>query len=882
MLIMAGRNLVDIRVILLLLLLTLHCHSQSFENGKTHKYSYSTNVVFNEANSGGKKDVGYYLSTEFDLSPVFQAGDEQLMKLQVTSAVLSSVSRPDLTNALATLLKYPVYFEVSDGTVGRVFGPEKESVFCSNLKKGIISLFQMQNKDGNREELDVSGDCKVSYVKTGSTVTKTKHGCQNLEIAGQYINPNKLFGVSVSSTSTTQYEMLGTVIQTAQGIHHSVATVNIKSSINTAATAQQSLQHISSLVGKPTEQGSSIDDKVTHLGKDLGLSLTSTLLPSGTEVQTCLDNCQKPIDVLRNLKESLVSDKLATAESGKAFIELLRTFRNTGKLTIEEILTNTDSYYIVPQLIDVGAATQTPFAQRAMMDLVQFEQDYSTEYPERLLLALAYSTHPGEYLLKDLINLMKKKLPNVNIQESVAMATGAVIHTYCQYPDQCQHEIVKEYKQLIRKMLKDCDDDTCTLRHLRSVGNAGLAEFLPELLTIAQNNKNPAISLAAVQALRRMDKDFLKDQAKVRLVKMYLQITREYDSSVRVAALELLVQLSPTPEEVYSILKSALDNRKEFELSLYTMKRVLDMVNSNNNVRESFLTALKRYDINNYNFFGHRGKSSAYTGLMAAMKDMNSSYYLHQETARTGVMKRSGMDVGVYNDVMIQPVFNFELYAEGLEALIGGGDEEVPEGGPEATAGMTLSLMDVLLRPIEFFRGSGGLMSAVWNAPSEPISALQANLLLHDHSQKLHLSNGLIIDVQVTGVASIDLSGSISISLWYKNSNSLIKTSGAMIINGWMKLESEVLQGGMNFTAESEAVIDFKTDVDFSNMPFKMCLQMMRPPLQYKYNLEKFEKSRFLKKRYRHKVRRSTRISPQSFFINEKNSEMCTGMFANE
>lgn len=57
--------------------------------------------------------------------------------------------------------------------------------------------------------------------------------------------------------------------------------------------------------------------------------------------------------------------------------------------------------------------------------------------------------------------------------------------------------------------------------------------------------------------------------------------------------------------------------------------------------------------------------------------------------------------------------------------MIGGGDEEVPEGGPEATAGMTLSLMDVLLRPIEFFRGSGGLMSAVWNAPSEPISALQ-------------------------------------------------------------------------------------------------------------------------------------------------------------
>ena len=55
------------------------------------------------------------------------------------------------------------------------------------------------------------------------------------------------------------------------------------------------------------------------------------------------------------------------------------------------------------QLLDVGAAAQTPAAQRAMMDLVTFDQDSSIEYPERLLFASAYSTHPGEYLLEDLM-----------------------------------------------------------------------------------------------------------------------------------------------------------------------------------------------------------------------------------------------------------------------------------------------------------------------------------------------------------------------------------------------------------------------------------------------------------------------------------------------
>jgi microsomal triglyceride transfer protein large subunit len=77
-------------------------------------------------------------------------------------------------------------------------------------------------------------------------------------------------------------------------------------------------------------------------------------------------------------------------------------------------------------------------------------------------------------------------------------------------------------------------------------------------------------------------------------------------------------------------------------------------------------------------------------------------------------------------------VFQFGIYAEGLESLVGESGDQKDEGSPtdeesedKPTAGLTFTLMDVLLRQIEFFRGSGGLMSAVWNAPSELTSALQ-------------------------------------------------------------------------------------------------------------------------------------------------------------
>lgn len=63
------------------------------------------------------------------------------------------------------------------------------------------------------------------------------------------------------------------------------------------------------------------------------------------------------------------------------------------------------------------------------------------------------------------------------------------------------------------------------------------------------------------------------------------------------------------------------------------------------------------------------------------------------------------------------------LYAAGIEGLLG---EEV-ESEVEVTAGLSLDLLGVSLRPVSFFTGQSGLMSAVWNAPSELTPALQVS-----------------------------------------------------------------------------------------------------------------------------------------------------------
>ena len=72
-------------------------------------------------------------------------------------------------------------------------------------------------------------------------------------------------------------------------------------------------------------------------------------------------------------------------------------------------------------------------------------------------------------------------------------------------------------------------------------------------------------------------------------------------------------------------------------------------------------------------------------------------------------------------------LFQFGIFAGGLEALLG---EEVEPGkeDEEATAGMSLDLLGVSLRPITFFTGQAGLLAAVWKAPADLTSALQVGL----------------------------------------------------------------------------------------------------------------------------------------------------------
>jgi hypothetical protein len=52
------------------------------------------------------------------------------------------------------MVKYPAYFEVADSAVQRVFLVETDPIASTNIKKGIIALFQLSTQPGERTEVN--------------------------------------------------------------------------------------------------------------------------------------------------------------------------------------------------------------------------------------------------------------------------------------------------------------------------------------------------------------------------------------------------------------------------------------------------------------------------------------------------------------------------------------------------------------------------------------------------------------------------------------------------------------------------------------------------------------------------------------------------------
>ena len=112
------------------------------------------------------------------------------------------------TSRLPETSSKPILVVWKNGKIQSIFTDPNDSVSSLNLKRGLASLFQYTTFDGEVQEKDASGLCKVVYTSLGPTsIEKTKISCKESNLPPRIVHPNSLFGVKLTSSRNCTYDL---------------------------------------------------------------------------------------------------------------------------------------------------------------------------------------------------------------------------------------------------------------------------------------------------------------------------------------------------------------------------------------------------------------------------------------------------------------------------------------------------------------------------------------------------------------------------------------------------------------------------------------------------------------------------------------------------
>lgn len=128
-----------------------------------------------------------------------QRGEKSIFKGKKSSQII----RKENLEAM----QRPVLLHLIHGKIKEFYSYQNEPAAILNLKRGLASLFQMQLSSGTTNEVDISGDCKVTYQAHQDQVTKIKalDSCK-IERPG-FTTPHQVLGVTSKATSVTTYKI---------------------------------------------------------------------------------------------------------------------------------------------------------------------------------------------------------------------------------------------------------------------------------------------------------------------------------------------------------------------------------------------------------------------------------------------------------------------------------------------------------------------------------------------------------------------------------------------------------------------------------------------------------------------------------------------------
>ncbi|XP_009574040.1 PREDICTED: microsomal triglyceride transfer protein large subunit-like [Fulmarus glacialis] len=808
----------------------------SFQPGTLYQYRYTLDVQLDHASTPAPRGAWLRAEALVQLRRLWRdRGGEELLQVQIHD--LKAQHKPEeersqdgtrgppaeiaLSQEARAELQQPVFISWSSGKVKAFYGDEAESILISNLKRGVVSLLQLQPHAGTAVEEDVSGSCQVTYAVSNHSVTKTKDLLSCAKPKSGFTSVNKIFGVEWQPTSKSQYMVKDNLLQSVQAEESHVVSPALRSTTGIKISSRQQLQLASPPIPGPAEvAGGSLEDVLAGRPQPLGMASlpfrrVCTHCPSLRAYLKAFDSQRVKMDTL----------KAMTTWQFQRFIQMLRSAK---KRDVLQLLRRAPEG-MLPFVVEAAVAAQSVASLAALSDFLDFSKEPKSLL-EKFLYAAAFSPRPSGELLRLVLDKLDGKQLAPEVQETGIIAMGSLLGKLCQQK-LCGLQEVERAVETILRGLRGAKEESEVVIYLLALGNTALPETIPTLLDHAEEGP-AAVAAAAISALRQFPARHISSKVKRAMRRIFHEKRKSYEKTCRLAAAEILLDNEPSPMDVINILLAA--NELETEMATFLLLKVQNSLRADHHPARKIMKDIMRDPrINNYNFFSKAGISSSFSGPLTVTQDLLSTFGLDLLFLEGGLLRKSVSDFSLLSRGRRLRAAQVTIEAQGMESMLG---ENVLEGEeePELTAGMSAIFFDVQLRPIVFFQGYTDLMAKVLLSSGEPTSVVKGNLLLMDHHQVIPLQSGLQVAIKLQGGLGLDISADMDVSIWEQELKTSINTRGSLAIDFQAELDAPFLQATLRSQTEVETSIQFDTILRFSSSPVLMCLQLREEQVPYR------------------------------------------------
>ncbi|XP_050832383.1 microsomal triglyceride transfer protein-like [Serinus canaria] len=857
----------------------------SFQPRSLYQYQYSLAVQLQHTSTPSPWGVWLQAEALIHLQQLWRdPGGEELLQLQIhhlkaqhqpgeersQDSTRGSPVEIALSPEAQTELQQPVFISWNSGKVKAFYGNEAENILISNLKRGIISLFQLQPHAGTTVEEDASGSCQVTYTVSNHSITKAKDLLSCSKPKSGFTSMNKIFGVKWQPSSRSQYVVRDSLLQSVLAEESHVVAPALRSRSGIKISSRQQLQLVSpAMPGLAEVSGQSLKDVLAGTGaRPQPLGMAS--LPF-RRVCTHCPSLRAFLKASDRQRVRTDTSKVATAWQFQRFIQMLRSAKKRDVLQLLRRAPEETR----PFLVEAAVATQSVASLAALSDFLDFSQEPKSLL-EKFLYTAAFSPRPSGELLHLVLDKLDGKQLAPEIWETGIVAVGSLVGKLCQQK-LCGLQVVERGVETILRGLRDAEEEPKVVISLLALGNARLPETIPTLLEHAEDGPT-AVTTAATSALQRFPAAHISSKVKQVMRRIFHQKRKSYDKTCRLAAAEILLDNHPLPMDVINILLAT--SEMEAEVATFLLMKVQNSLRDHHHLaRKVMKDIMGDPRINNYNFFSKAGISSSFSGPLTVTQDLTSTFGLDLLFLEGGFLRKSVSDFSLLGHGQRLRAAQVTFEAQGMESMMG---ENLSEGEeqPELMAGMAATFFDVQLRPVVFFQGYTDLMAKVLLSSGEPTSVVRGNLLLLDHHQVIPLQSGLQVTIKLQGGLGLDVSANMDVSIWEQELKTSVNARGSLAMDFQADLDSPLLQATLRSQTEVETSIHFDTKLRFSSSPVLMCLQLREEQVPYREVLT-VSQSAGSRSSTARRGRRGA-VPGREFALHQTNSKVCNLLLSAE